>query len=182
MISVDKGGAVLYSNYLVHLQDFPNVWPPHAYIVLQAYKNLPQSISIGNFTTFVEKAADFSFLPPGHFGLDEASLPKQPKFDGSGPVAPGLAFGTSGNVGNLDKYKTKSWHEGMAETIANRFIASAFCSWYATGGSVAGVIPQVSSSVSRPASSSDCRLINSVGLKLIQKLPCLRYLAIRRGT
>lgn len=133
--------------------DFPNVWPPHVYMVLQAYKNLPESISKGNFTTFIEKASTFEFLPSDHFGLNETEIPKQPKSDGTGIVSTNLTFGELGNVGNLKKVNEKSWSEGMVETIANRLIASSFCSWYATGGSVPGVVPELSAeSLSRAGS------------------------------
>ncbi|EGG03595.1 family 37 glycoside hydrolase [Melampsora larici-populina 98AG31] len=124
--------------------DFPNVWPPHVYIVLQAYKNLPESISKGNFTSFIEKASNFNYLPSNHFGLNEDELPNQPKSDGTGIVFNNLTFGELGNVGNLKNVNEKSWSEGMVETIAHRLIASSFCSWYATGGSVPGVVPELS--------------------------------------
>lgn len=73
----------------------------------------------------------------------EDDLPKQPKRDGSGPVSSILPFGTLGNTGTTGKEETKSWGRGMMEVVANRLIASAFCSWYATGGSVLKVVPQV---------------------------------------
>lgn len=45
---------------------------------------------------------------------------------------------------NVDKWlKESSELSGMAYILAERYVASAFCSWYKTGGSVPGVLAKL---------------------------------------
>ncbi|KAG0150475.1 hypothetical protein CROQUDRAFT_38208 [Cronartium quercuum f. sp. fusiforme G11] len=126
----------------IHFLDFPNVWPPQVYIVLQAYKNLPKNLTNDNLESFTKKANQFDFIPLNHFGINqEDELPKQPKLNGS---LSNSNFNDLNNIGNYDKLKNKNWNQAMIEIIAYRFISSAFCSWYSTGGTIPGILPELS--------------------------------------
>lgn len=98
-----------------------------------------------SFGSFGNKVSNFSFIPPGHFGLkNEEDLPPQNRVDGSANFTSAiLPFGTVGNIGNLNVTKSKTWKQGLAIAIANRYTAAAFCSWYATAGSIPGLLGRV---------------------------------------
>lgn len=56
-------------------------------------------------------------------------------------IGPVQSFAANGNVGNLTGL---GWRDALAVAIASRYESSSFCSWYATGGSIPGVLSQLS--------------------------------------
>jgi alpha,alpha-trehalase len=50
--------------------------------------------------------------------------------------------GTVFNGGNATS--GEGWAFALQRELANRYMASAFCSWWATGGSIPGVVPRLS--------------------------------------
>jgi alpha,alpha-trehalase len=50
--------------------------------------------------------------------------------------------GTVINGGNA--INGEGWAQALQRELANRYMASAFCSWRATGGSIPGVVPRIS--------------------------------------
>ena len=118
--------------------------PPEIYIALQALRNLPVNVSSESFTSFGTRAISQDFLPPNHFGYVGAGLPSQPVLgDKSRNVTNITSFDALGNVGNLTGGGL-GWRDGLAIAVANRYTTAAFCSWYSTGGSVPGLLSQLS--------------------------------------
>lgn len=127
--------------------DGESSWPPFPWIAAKAVEGLPSNVTKSSFQSFGAKVSNFSFIPPGHFGLkNEEDLPQQPRLDGSSNFTSAIVpFGTVGNMGNYSVTKDKSWKQGLTIAIANRYTAAAFCSWYATAGSIPGLLGRVSS-------------------------------------
>ncbi|ORY93580.1 Six-hairpin glycosidase-like protein [Syncephalastrum racemosum] len=57
---------------------------------------------------------------------------------------PPLQFVAMEAMRNVDAWTKKSQFTPMADVLAERYIASAFCSWYETGGSVPGQLQKLS--------------------------------------
>lgn len=57
---------------------------------------------------------------------------------------PPLQFVAMEAMRNVDEWMKKSQFTPMAEVLAERYVASAFCSWYETGGSVPGQLQKLS--------------------------------------
>lgn len=143
-----------------------NSWPPEIYIAINALRNLPSNISSGSFDTFSQNVTSFSYLPSGHLGLQQSEVPPQTVLgDASRNITNVSTFGQLGNVGNLTG-NNLSWRDGLAIAIANRYTTAAFCSWYSTGGSVPGLLSQLS--------DSDLNLTASVGNtgNMFESKPC----------
>jgi len=51
--------------------------------------------------------------------------------------------GTTVNGGNATG-QNEGWASALQREVANRYVASVFCSWYATGGSIPGLLPRLS--------------------------------------
>lgn len=118
--------------------------PPEIYIALQALRNLPSNVSSDPFTAFGAQAVSQDFIPRNHFGFVGAGLPSQPVLgDKSRNITNITSFDALGNVGNLTS-SVLGWRDGLAVAIANRYTTAAFCSWYSTGGSVPGLLSQLS--------------------------------------
>ncbi|KAG6902407.1 hypothetical protein C0995_000333 [Termitomyces sp. Mi166 len=129
--------------------DAPNTWPPHQYIVLQALRALPSNVTSGALPTPSANQSTFSLIPEGQLGLDESQLPGQPLVGNGGNAS------TSGQAADLNRLNGtvlnggnttdgEGWGKALERQLANRYIASAFCSWRATGGSIDGVVPRLS--------------------------------------
>ncbi|OCH84124.1 glycoside hydrolase family 37 protein [Obba rivulosa] len=129
--------------------DAPNAWPPHQYVALQALAALPSNIKEGTLPTPSSNQSTFDLIPSGQIGVSEDALPGQ-KIIGtngnatkSGPAADiNTRSGTVQNGGNATS--GESWASALQRELANRYIASALCSWHATGGSIPGVLPRLS--------------------------------------
>lgn len=118
------------------LRDAPNAWPPHQYIVLQALKSLPANVSKSALPAPSSKQSTFDLIPSGQLGLAESALPGQPIRRGStttnststGPSADlNTANGTVVNGGTA--VAGEGWSQALQRELANRYFASALCSW-----------------------------------------------------
>ncbi|KAF9265183.1 trehalase [Marasmius fiardii PR-910] len=127
--------------------DAPNTWPPHQYIALQALRALPSNIT-SNALPNPAGQSSFNLVPAGQLGLDESQLPGQPITTNANATATGTGTdinrlnGTVFNGGNATQ--GEGWGQQLQRELANRYIASALCSWHATGGEIPGVLPRLS--------------------------------------
>ncbi|PFH54014.1 glycoside hydrolase family 37 protein [Amanita thiersii Skay4041] len=131
--------------------DAPNTWPPHQYIVLQALRNLPSNITSGPLPMPSNNQSTFSLVPAGQLNLQESDLPGQPVFAG-GTAKNATTTGSGADINKLNgtvvnggnSTDGEDWGRILERELANRYFTSAFCSWYATGGSIQGVLPRLS--------------------------------------
>ncbi|KAG8956096.1 hypothetical protein FRC03_010962 [Tulasnella sp. 419] len=125
--------------------DAPNTWPPHQYIVLQALSNVPSNVSTQPYPQLSSNTTSFSLVPPYQLGLEESQLPVQTD------AATGTSLG-GGDVNYVNGTWTdggvpvanEKWNEALRRGLVNRYFTSVFCSWYSTGGSIPGLLPQLS--------------------------------------
>ncbi|EJF56038.1 glycoside hydrolase family 37 protein [Dichomitus squalens LYAD-421 SS1] len=128
--------------------DAPNAWPPHQYIALEALRVLPSNITSNPLPTPNGTQSTFDLIPSGQIGVSEDALPAQAIAPGknasqSGPSADVSKLnGTVVNGGN--KTDGEGWAATLQRELANRYIASALCSWHATGGEIQGLLPRLS--------------------------------------
>lgn len=130
--------------------DAPNAWPPHQYIILQALRQLPSNVTKGSAPSVPSGQSTFSLIPSGQLGLSEGDLPGQPVHGGSTIVnATTTGSGADINVVNGTVLNGGSavdgegWGAALQRGLANRYFASALCSWHATGGSIPGVLDRL---------------------------------------
>ncbi|KAH8085188.1 Six-hairpin glycosidase-like protein [Filobasidium floriforme] len=112
--------------------DFPNVWPPHTYTSIKALETVGRLYPNGTVLDTV-LSTDFSAIPTGQLGMNETDLPVQPA-DAIGPNSELFAK----NVAEIQA--GKPWWQAIAIEYANRYMQSTFCSWYATGGEIPGLL------------------------------------------
>ncbi|THH27598.1 hypothetical protein EUX98_g6595 [Antrodiella citrinella] len=129
--------------------DAPNAWPNHQFVILEALRNLPANITSGAIPTPQSNASSYSLIPTGQVNFAENVLPGQPVIgtggnsSSTGPSADiNRLNGTVVNGGNATD--GEGWGSILQRELANRYIASALCSWHATGGSIPGILPQLS--------------------------------------
>ncbi|TFY59876.1 hypothetical protein EVG20_g7628 [Dentipellis fragilis] len=130
--------------------DAPNAWPPHQYIALQALAALPANLTSNALPSPPSNGSTYALVPSGQLNLAEDALPGQPLLTGkqanatkTGPHADINSLnGTVVNGGNATQ--GEGWRDALARELANRYFASAFCSWYSTGGSIPGLLPRLS--------------------------------------
>lgn len=124
--------------------DFPNSWPPHIYFILEALANLDlqaPDVTDGDLPT---SNNSFTLIPTNQLGVTEEQLPLQTL--GGNRTAPrgsdiNAVDGTVANGGN--KTDGEGWAAQLQREVANRYITSVYCSWYATGGSLPGLLPRL---------------------------------------
>ncbi|KAL7417412.1 Six-hairpin glycosidase-like protein [Mrakia frigida] len=118
--------------------DFPNAWPPHQYILTKALARLPTNLTSTPYTTFrPSNYSAFDLVPVGQLGINESSLPVQ------GGVANGSVIALGERPGDGNVTIGEGWRDVLLGEVLNRYISSAFCSWYSTGGSIPGVLSQL---------------------------------------
>lgn len=129
--------------------DALNAWPPHQYIVLKALQALPSHVSKGSLAELSGHASTFGLIPNDQLGIPESELPPQPisstvnaTTTGSAADINRLEDGTVANGGNATS--GEGWSMALQRELANRYFASALCSWHATGGTIPGVLPRLS--------------------------------------
>jgi alpha,alpha-trehalase len=128
--------------------DAPNAWPPHQYIALQALRNLPANVTGAALPTPPAGQGSFALVPAGQLNVAEGALPAQQLSVSANASASGAAAdvnalnGTVANGGNATA--GEGWAARLQRELANRYIASALCSWHATGGSVPNLLPRLS--------------------------------------
>ncbi|KAF8417169.1 glycoside hydrolase family 37 protein, partial [Boletus edulis BED1] len=152
---------VTFVDYTGLQWDSPNAWPPHQYIILSALEALPSNLTTNALPTPGSGQSTYDLVPAGQLNFTEAQLPGQPyhnnqavNFTATGPGADvnGLN-GTVVNGGNATA--GEGWAATLRREMANRYVTSVLCSWYATGGSISGMLPQL------PA--AQLNLSNSIG-------------------
>ncbi|PCH40416.1 glycoside hydrolase family 37 protein [Wolfiporia cocos MD-104 SS10] len=129
--------------------DAPNAWPPHQFIILEALQALPANVTVGSLPTSPSNASTYALVPAGQLGIAEGTLPGQPILrTGANATKVGPAAdinrlsGTVVNGGNATS--GEGWARALQRELANRYFASALCSWHATGGSIPGILPRLS--------------------------------------
>ncbi|KAG5717580.1 Trehalase [Termitomyces sp. T112] len=150
-LALNRYNGTFPSTFIVSGQqwDAPNAWPPHQYIILQALRALPSNVTSGALPTPPSGHSTFNLIPEGQLGLDEFQLPSQPLNGDEG------IYSMSGRAADINKLNGtvlnggnatdgEGWAKALERQLANRYIASAFCSWRATGGSIDGVLPRLS--------------------------------------
>ncbi|GJE92605.1 glycoside hydrolase family 37 protein [Phanerochaete sordida] len=128
--------------------DAPNAWPPHQHIILEALKALPANVSSTALPKPSGNQSTFDLIPSGQLVIPEAQLPGQLIIGASNATksGPGADLntlnGTVVNGGNATA--GEGWAQTLQRELANRYFASAFCSWHATGGSIPNILPRLS--------------------------------------
>ena len=121
--------------------DLPNAWPPHQYIALEALRNLPANLTTNALPQPGKGGNSFDLVPSGQLGITEDQLLPQ-HIRGGGNVTEDInkLNGTVVNGGTATD--GEGWSHTLQRELANRYTAAAFCSWYATGGSIPNVLPR----------------------------------------
>ncbi|CBQ72773.1 related to trehalase precursor [Sporisorium reilianum SRZ2] len=126
--------------------DFANAWPPHTYIALEALRNLPDMLAAG--PQLPAENGTFALIPTvngtNQLGQTEDSLPVQGFENEPGSsINETLAGATDPNNASVELHPSlntgnntsgESWRDELVRELANRYVASALCSWRATGG------------------------------------------------
>ncbi|KAF8749526.1 Trehalase [Rhizoctonia solani] len=123
--------------------DFPNSWPPHVYIILEALNNIPKKLNKQKLPQINSTVTSFDLVPEGQLGLSEDQLPKQ-TLDLGGYAATDINAGNNTVINGGTPAKNEKWRDSMTRQLANRYVSAAFCSWYSTGGSIPGLLQQLS--------------------------------------
>lgn len=145
--------------------DMPSSWPSLTWVAQQAVLAIPDSLAKESMESYVRRTSNFSYLPDGVFGLAESDLPPQNFADTStANLTTARPFGESGNVGDTSTYSKTNWRDGLAIAMANRYTAAAFCSWYATGGSIPGLLAQVRHPLASARAEADARASSTTRL------------------
>ncbi|KAG1727057.1 glycoside hydrolase family 37 protein [Suillus paluster] len=142
--------------------DAPNSWPPHQYIIMQALRAIPSNLTTNGLPTPSSTQSTYDLVPAGQLNFTEAQLPGQP-FRGAQANQNATATGPGADINKLDGTVVnggnatagEGWRDTLQREMANRYYTSVLCSWHATGGSIAGLLPQL------PA--SELNLTNSIG-------------------
>ncbi|KAF5362886.1 hypothetical protein D9758_007155 [Tetrapyrgos nigripes] len=133
--------------------DGPNAWPPHQYIILAALRLLP-----GNLTSKIApippiNESSFALIPEGQLNKTEDELWTEPLY----PYVRSNLNGLGADVNFVQEIRGRTvlnggepqgeqegWGDMLQRELANRYLASALCSWQATGGSVPDLLPRLS--------------------------------------
>lgn len=124
--------------------DAPNAWPPHQFIAIAALEALPANLTAGALPTPPAGQSTFALVPAGQLGLDEDALPRQPLSASANASASGAGAdinalnGTVVNGGNATD--GEGWAAVLRRELANRYIASALCSWCVLSYSASAVM------------------------------------------
>ena len=117
--------------------DLPNAWPPHQYIALGALRNLPSNLT----TNSLPGGNSFDLVPSGQLGITEDQLLPQ-QIRGGGNVTDDISKLNGTVVNGGTAVNGEGWGQTLQRELANRYTAAAFCSWYATGGSIPNLLPR----------------------------------------
>lgn len=83
------------------------------YIMVKAIENIPRNLSQSqSFANYSQAALDWSYLPPGHFVLEQGDLPGQPILGQSENITSVSSFDELGNLGNSS---TLAWGDGLGK-------------------------------------------------------------------
>ncbi|KAG8911353.1 hypothetical protein FRC01_005758 [Tulasnella sp. 417] len=124
--------------------DAPNTWPPHQYIVMKALDNVPKNVSTKAYPSLSSDTTSWSLVPSNQLGLDQSQMPVQNLAAGGNAQGDSnWSNGTWSNGGAVPNGGEK-WNKALLRGMANRYFTSVFCSWYSTGGSIPGMLNQLS--------------------------------------
>ncbi|KAF8526994.1 glycoside hydrolase [Hysterangium stoloniferum] len=146
MVLHKYNGTMPVSFFPTGLQwDFPNSWPPHIYIILQALNALPHNVTSHALPQPLAYQTTFDLVPPGQLGIEESQLPQQTVEGGTAfPVGTDVnSIGTTTVVNGGNATKHEGWAATLQREMSNRYITSAFCNWHATGGSLPNLLPRL---------------------------------------
>lgn len=125
--------------------DAPNTWPPHQYIVMEALNNVPKNLSTKAYPALSSDTTSWSLVPSNQLGLDQSQLPVQNLAAGGNAQGDlNWSNGTWTSGGAVPNNGTEKWNKALLRGMANRYFTSVFCSWYSTGGSIPGLLNQLS--------------------------------------
>lgn len=124
---------------MCNYRDAPNTWPPHQYIALQALRALPANITSGPLPTPSNNQSSWDLVPTGQLGITESQLPGQPIHAGSNGTQNATVTGPGADLNRLNGTVVnggnatdgEGWARTLQRELANRYMVSAFCSWYA---------------------------------------------------
>ncbi|OAX38447.1 glycoside hydrolase family 37 protein [Rhizopogon vinicolor AM-OR11-026] len=133
--------------------DAPNSWPPHQYIIMQALRSIPSNLTTNGLPVPSSSQSTYDLVPAGQLNFTEAQLPGQP-FRGAQANENATATGPGADINKLDgtvvnggnATSGEGWRDTLQREVANRYYTSTLCSWHATGGSIAGLLPQLPAS------------------------------------
>ena len=114
-------------------RDAPNTWPMHQHIILQALRNLPSNITGSPLPNAPSGSSTYALIPSGQIDVAEDHLPGQLVLGARNASTTGSAAdtntlnGTVFNGGN--DTEGLGWAAVLERELANRYIASALCSW-----------------------------------------------------
>ena len=107
--------------------------------MLQALRSLPTNLTAAALPANAANQSSFYWVPPGQLAITETQLPGQPV---SGSITTGdtnaTATGPSADINKLNgtvvnggnATSGEGWAHALQRQLANRYIASALCSWY----------------------------------------------------
>jgi len=146
---------VLYPCLQRSRADFPNAWPPHIYFALEALANVPANVSTESMPAAPGNNS-WNLLPDNQLGITQDQLPLQTNSrNNTVPVGTDISAG-NGTVYNGGNATTnEGWAKALQREVANRYVTSVFCSWYATGGSIPGLLPRLPNSTLEITHSTD---------------------------
>ncbi|KAG8696084.1 hypothetical protein FRC09_008739 [Ceratobasidium sp. 395] len=122
--------------------DFPNSWPPHIYIILEALANVPKKVVKKALPQINSTVTSYSLIPEGQLGLAQDRLPQQ-TLELGGYAAADVNAGNKTVTNGGTATKGEKWRDALVRQLANRYVSAAFCSWYSTGGSIPGLLQQL---------------------------------------
>lgn len=76
------------------------------------------------------------------FGTNQSTFVVQPVGNGAQNLSGVNSFDQLGNIGGSPRNSSANWRDGLRAALVQRYVSSAYCSWYATGGSIPGLLPQ----------------------------------------
>lgn len=125
-----------------------NSWPPLVQVAIDALRHLPGNLTLSQLPVAAPDGS-FALLPKNgsvnQFGLSEHAIPIQNVVGTNTSLwNEGTVVGqTAANNGSARRQEltnagqakaNETWSEGLIRILTNRYIASALCSWHATGG------------------------------------------------
>lgn len=123
----------MYNGLLAAYRDSPNSWPNLIMILLSALNELPSNITSMSLSVLSGNQSSFDLVPAGQLDLAESQLFGQPVMPGVNASQTGSSAdinalnGTVVNGGNATD--GEGWGRALQRMVANRYIASALCSW-----------------------------------------------------
>jgi len=122
-------------NASVDIRDWPNTWPPHQYVILNALKALPKNLTSQSLPQPSGNQTTFDLIPSGQLGpISSASSLFSQTIEGGGTVSVGVDVnkgdqGLSVVNGGNSTGQGEGWADLLGRELSNRYVASALCNW-----------------------------------------------------